>query len=165
MVHPGVPQRSFVRLPDADWPDRGRSCFQLLPQLNCEPVPVRVFFGAVNFRAMHSNVITQFESAWVHPLWLSSYTVWFVSKRAQNLHGSVQLFLKFKIMLAWRHSKLPRYRYQKHYTWCWVIVIVIVKCVNKKTIPTNNIKVFPILFWERNGCECPVLKAVTFLLM
>lgn len=63
VVCPGVPQRSFVRLPDADWPDGGRCCFQLLPQLNCEPVPVRVFFGVVNFRAMHSNIITQFESA------------------------------------------------------------------------------------------------------
>lgn len=113
VVHPGVPQRSFVRLPDADWPDRGRCCFQLLPQLNCEPVPVRVFFGVVNFRAMHSNVITRFESAWVHCGFLVIQLL--VSKRAQNQHGSVQLFLKFKIMLAWRHSKLPRYRYQKYY--------------------------------------------------
>lgn len=62
-MHPGVPQGSFVRLPDADWPDWASCYFQLLPQLNYEPVPVRVFFGVVNFRAMHSNIITQFKSA------------------------------------------------------------------------------------------------------
>lgn len=41
----------------------GQVATSLLPQLNYEPVPVRVFFGVVNFRAMHSNIITQFKSA------------------------------------------------------------------------------------------------------
>jgi len=27
VVHPSVPQRSFIRLPDTDWPDGGRCCF------------------------------------------------------------------------------------------------------------------------------------------
>lgn len=162
VVHPGVPRRSFVRLPGADWPDGGRCCFQFLPQLNWEPVPVRVFFGVVNFRAMHSNIITQFESAC-----LESMHCGFLVVLCDLLVIKINMPLysySWRLKSCWLAdipcSKLTRDRYQKHYTWCWVTVIV--KCIKKKTTPTITIKVFPILFWERSGCECPVLKAGTF---
>lgn len=156
VLHPGVPQRFFVRLPDADWPDGGRCCFQLLPQLNCEPVPVGVFFGVVN-----SNIITQFESACL-----------------ESIHCGFLVIL-CDLLVKGPKINMPLYSYSWRWKSCWLAfpvlncpgtdtrnitpeLYVVVKCVNKKTIPTKNIKVFPILVWERSGCECPVLKAGTF---
>lgn len=162
VVHPGVPQRSFVRLLYADWLDGGRCCFQLLPELNCEPVPVRVFFGVVNFRAMHSNIITQLESACLESIHCG-FLVILCDLLVKEPKINMPLYsYSWRLKSCWLadipSSKLPRDRYQKHYAWCWVVV----KCVNKKTIPASTIKVLSILFWKKSGCECPVLKAGTF---